>query len=58
MSFDFSRMNQDTSFIAGGVPRDAFARAISEPGKQYAFYIHHSDIWVLVLGTHANGILL
>jgi len=41
-SLDFCKMRQDTSFIAGGIPRDAFARAISEPGKQYAFYIHHS----------------
>ena len=42
LSFDYSRMNQDTSFIIGGVSREAFARAISEPGKQYALYIHHS----------------
>lgn len=42
LSFDYSRMNQDTSFILGGVPRDAFARTISEPGKQYGLYIHHS----------------
>lgn len=39
---NYVRMWQDTSFIAGGVPEGAFARAISEPGKQYAFYIHHS----------------
>lgn len=41
-SFDFIRMKQDTNFIAGGIPENSFARAISEPGKQYAFYIHHS----------------
>jgi hypothetical protein len=39
---DYVRMRQDTSFIEGGVPEGSFARAISEPGKQYAFYIHHS----------------
>ncbi len=42
LSFDYSRMKQDTFFIVSGVPRDAFARAISEPEKQYALYIHHS----------------
>jgi hypothetical protein len=40
--FDFVRMRQDTSLLAGGVPAEAFVRDISEPGKQYAFYIHHS----------------
>jgi hypothetical protein len=39
---DFIKMRRDTSFIAAGIPGDAFARAISEPGKQYAFYMHHS----------------
>jgi hypothetical protein len=42
-SFDFFNMRQDTSFQAGGVPAGTFTRAISEPGKQYAFYIHHSE---------------
>ncbi len=41
-SYDFIRMKQDTNFIAGGIPENAFVRAISEPGKQYMFYIHHS----------------
>jgi hypothetical protein len=40
--FDFIKMKQDTSFIAGKLPEGTFARAISEPGKQYAFYLHHS----------------
>ena len=40
--FDFVKMRRDTSFIAGRLPDSTFARAISEPGKQYAFYIHHS----------------
>jgi hypothetical protein len=41
-SLDFASMRQDTSFVSDGVPAEAFARSISEPGKQYAFYIHHS----------------
>jgi hypothetical protein len=35
-------MKQDTNFIAGGIPENSFTRAISEPGKEYVFYIHHS----------------
>ena len=42
-SFDFFSMQQDTSFLAGGNSSGTFARAISKPGKLYAFYIHHSD---------------
>jgi hypothetical protein len=41
-SFNFVKMYRDTSLITGGVPPGAFARGISEPGKQYALYIHHS----------------
>lgn len=42
-SFDFLKMHQDKAFIVSGLPAEgAFARAISEPGKQYAVYIHHS----------------
>jgi hypothetical protein len=41
-SFKFAKMKQDTSLVAGGIPEGAFVRAISEPGKQYALYIHHS----------------
>lgn len=41
--FNFINMKQDATFIAGGIPEGAFARAISEPGRQYAFYIHHSE---------------
>jgi hypothetical protein len=42
-SFDFLRMAPDKNFIVSGVEeKGAFSRCISEPGKQYAFYIHHS----------------
>jgi hypothetical protein len=41
-SFDFIRMSPDSKFIAGGVPANAYCRGISEPGKQYALYLHHS----------------
>lgn len=41
-SFDFLKMRPDRSFITGGIPLGTFARGMSEAGKQYAFYHHHS----------------
>ena len=41
-SLDFVRMRRDKRVTHGGVPAGAFARAISEPGKQYALYLHHA----------------
>jgi hypothetical protein len=40
--FELVRMRRDTAFIRSGIPAGAFARAISEPGRQYAAYVHHS----------------
>ena len=42
--FDFVKMKQDKKFIVSGVPAGAFCRGISEPGKQYALYLHHSVV--------------
>jgi len=41
-SFDFLKMNPDKGFIAGGVPSGAYYRGMSQPGHQYALYLHHS----------------
>lgn len=41
--FDFVRMRPDRGVLAGGLPQQSFWRAISEAGKQYAIYIHHSS---------------
>ena len=41
-SFDFLRMHPDRGFIVSGVPAGAYCRGISQPGKQYALYLHHS----------------
>jgi hypothetical protein len=41
-SFDFIRMRPDKSFIISGIPEGVFCRAMSEPGKQYSMYLHHS----------------
>jgi hypothetical protein len=43
-SFDFVRMRADKSFVVGGVPQGVYCRGISEPGKQYALYLHHSRL--------------
>ena len=40
--FDFIKMHPDKSFVVSGVPVGAYCRAISEPGHQYALYLHHS----------------
>jgi hypothetical protein len=48
--FEFVRMRQDKKFVVGGVPAGVFCRGISEPGKQYALYLHHS-----VLMGHGHG---
>ena len=41
-AFDFVRMRPDSRVIAGGAPEGSISRAISEPGKQYGIYVHHS----------------
>jgi hypothetical protein len=43
-SFEFLKMHPDRSFIVSGLPTShGYARGMSEPGKQYALYIHHSS---------------
>jgi hypothetical protein len=42
-SFDFLKMHPDKSFVQGGMPLGTYARGMSEPGKQYAYYHHHSS---------------
>jgi hypothetical protein len=39
---EFVRMRRDTTTVVDGVPAGAIARCISELGRQYAFYLHHS----------------
>lgn len=41
-SFDFIKMKLNTSFSYSRDSTEFRARSICEPGKQYAFYIHHS----------------
>jgi hypothetical protein len=62
-SFDFIKMHQDNKFIVGGLPANAFARSISEPGKQYALHLHHStrekhSSYTVVPGNYVERLVL
>ena len=39
--FRYITMRRDLSFLEGGVPAGAVAAGLSEPGRQYALYLHH-----------------
>jgi len=41
-SFDFIKMKPDRNFVIHGIQEGIFYRCVSEPGQQYALYIHHS----------------
>ncbi len=41
--FEFVRMAPDKGFVISGIKPPQFHRALSELGKQYALYIHHSS---------------
>ncbi len=43
-SFDFVRMKPDSAVIRAGVPAEASARVLAEPGKGYAIYLHHGKL--------------
>jgi hypothetical protein len=41
---DFVHMAPAGGFVTGGVPEGASVRALAQPGKQYAIYLHHGRI--------------
>jgi hypothetical protein len=43
-SFDFVRMQPVSDVIRGDVPDGMQARALAEPGAQYAVYLHHAQV--------------
>ena len=43
-SFDFVRMKQDRKFVLSVEPAGAIWRGISQPGNQYALYLHQSVV--------------
>ncbi len=62
-SFDFLKMQQDKSFIIGGVTSGVHCRGISEPGQQYALYLHHStdsneSAYTVVPGKYIERLVL
>ena len=65
-SFDFLKMSPDQSFVVSGIPSGVFCRGISETGKQYALYHHHSGYkqpgsessYVVTPGSYVEHLLL
>jgi hypothetical protein len=63
-SFDFLKMHLDKTFIASGVPAGAYCRGISQPGQQYALYLHHSKLeernhyYVVTPGNYTEKLVL
>jgi hypothetical protein len=43
-SFDFVKMRADKSFVISGASQGVYCRGISQPGEQYALYLHHSEL--------------
>ena len=41
-SFDFLKMHPDITYVLNGIPPGTYCRGMSEEGKQYALYHHHS----------------
>jgi hypothetical protein len=61
--FDFIRMRQDTSAAVRGARPGLYRRGISEPGNQYAFYLHHSGLeprgsYVVESGRYEETVVL
>lgn len=52
--FDFVRMRPDTTVVQEGLPDGAGMRALVEPGKQYAIYIHGGSQVALELAIPAG----
>lgn len=60
--FNFIRMRRDPSFLIGRLRAGMFMRAISEPGQQYALYLHHStnkDVkYIVTPGNYEDSLVL
>jgi hypothetical protein len=62
-SFDFLKMRPDRSMVVRGMPKRAIWRGMSEPGKQYAVYLHHSILrhgenYVVLPGNYQHELVL
>lgn len=60
--FDFMKMRPDRSFVVSGMPAGAYYRGMSERGKQYALYHHHSKlkpyVYTVVPGNYEERLIL
>ena len=61
--FDFMKMSPDRRFVISGMPKTGvFYRGISEPGKQYALYHHHSKlkpyVYLVTPGNYKEQLVL
>ena len=41
--FEYTKMRPDTTSVVSGPGTGTYSRMLSEPGRQYAYYIHHSS---------------
>jgi hypothetical protein len=62
-SFDFLKMRPDISFVRDGIPPGTYCRGMSEPGKQYALYHHHStggygSMYTVTPGDYTEDLVL
>ncbi len=63
-SLDFVKMHADKSFVVSGVPEGVYCRGISQPGEQYALYLHHSELndhreyYIVKPGDYHNTLVL
>jgi hypothetical protein len=60
--FDFLKMRPDRKFVVSGMPAGAYFRGISERGRQYALYHHHSKlkpyVYQVVPGAYEEHLIL
>lgn len=62
-SFDFLKMRPDSTLVVSGFPAShTYHRAIGEPGKQYALYIHHSSerrgSYIVAPGSYREDLIM
>jgi hypothetical protein len=62
-SFDFLKMTPDKSLVVSGIPSGGHLRSISQPGQQYALYLHHGQggtksAYKVVPGSYVEELVL
>jgi hypothetical protein len=62
-SFDFLKMSPDKSLVVSGIRSGGHLRSISQPGQQYALYLHHGQggtksAYKVVPGSYVEELVL